>query len=245
MIGIFGGTFDPVHFGHLRSALEVKDIFGLDEVRLIPCAMPPHRESPAVTAAMRLQMLALAIKNQPGLKIDTRELERYERQQTPSYMVDTLESLRQEFPHETLLLFIGTDAFKYLTGWHQWQRLFDYAHIVVLTRPGFAIQQLIAKDGVYAASPPGADAAIAKDGVYAASPPGAGAADDFFKLRLAGDITELAQATAGKLYFQQITQLDISATAIRHIIAQKQNPGFLLPDAVIEYIKQHQLYGTH
>ena len=228
MIGIFGGTFDPVHFGHLRSALEVKDVFGLDEVRLIPCAMPPHRESPAVTAAMRLQMLALAIKNQPGLKIDTRELERYERQQTPSYMVDTLESLRQEFPHETLLLFIGTDAFKYLTGWHQWQRLFDYAHIVVLMRPGFATQQLIAKDGV-----------------YAASPPGAGAADDFFKLRLAGDITELAQATAGTLYFQQITQLDISATAIRNIIAQKQNPGFLLPDAVIEYIKQNRLYETH
>ncbi len=262
MIGIFGGTFDPVHFGHLRSALEVKDIFGLDEVRLIPCAMPPHRESPAVTAAMRLQMLALAIKNQPGLTIDTRELDRYQLQQTPSYMVDTLESLRQEFSNETLLLFIGTDAFEHLTGWHQWQQLFDYAHIVVLTRPGFAIQPLIAKDGVYAASPPGADAAIAKDGVYAASPPGAdaaiakdgvyaasppgaGAADDFFKLRLAGDITELAQATAGKLYFQQITQLDISATAIRNIIAQKQNPGFLLPDAVIEYIKQHQLYGTH
>jgi len=245
MIGIFGGTFDPVHFGHLRSALEVKDIFGLDEVRLIPCAMPPHRESPAVTAAMRLQMLALAIKNQPGLTIDTRELDRYQLQQTPSYMVDTLESLRQEFSNETLLLFIGTDAFEHLTGWHQWQQLFDYAHIVVLTRPGFAIQPLIAKDGVYAASPPGAGAAIAKDGVYAASPPGAGAADDFFKLRLAGDITELAQATAGKLYFQQITQLDISATAIRNIIAQKQNPGFLLPDAVIEYIKQHQLYGTH
>jgi nicotinate-nucleotide adenylyltransferase len=95
----------------------------------------------------------------------------------------------------------------------------------VLTRPGFAIQQL--------------------DGVYAASPPGVGAADDFFKLRLVGDIAELAQATAGKLYFQQITQLDISATAIRNIIAQKQNPGFLLPDAVIEYIKQNRLYETH
>ena len=77
MIGIFGGTFDPVHYGHLRSALEVKDIFGLDEVRLIPCANPPHREQPAVTAEMRLQMLELAIKNQPGLKIDTRELDRY------------------------------------------------------------------------------------------------------------------------------------------------------------------------
>ncbi|MFZ2407362.1 MAG: nicotinate-nucleotide adenylyltransferase [Methylobacter sp.] len=211
MIGIFGGTFDPVHYGHLRSALEVKDIFGLDEVRLIPCANPPHREQPAVTAKMRLQMLELAIKNQPDLKIDTRELDRYDLHQAPSYMVDTLKSLRQEFPSEPLLLFIGTDAFKHLTGWHQWQRLFDYAHIVVMTRPGFEIQEL----------------------------------DDFFKARLAVDIKELARAIAGKLCFQQVTQLDISATAIRDIIARKQNPGFLLPDAVIEYIKQHKLYETH
>lgn len=212
MIGIFGGTFDPIHYGHLRSALEVKDIFGLDEIRLIPCANPPHRNQPAVTAEMRLQMLELAIKNQPGLKIDTRELDRHKASdQTPSYMVDTLASLRQEFPTESLLLFIGTDAFKHLTGWHQWQRLFDYAHIVVMTRPGFEIQQL----------------------------------DDFFKARLAVDIKELVQVNAGKLCFRQVTQLDISATAIREIIARKLNPGFLLPDAVIEYIKQHKLYETH
>lgn len=211
MIGIFGGTFDPIHYGHLRSALEVKDIFGLNEVRLIPCASPPHREQPAVTAGMRLQMLTLAIKNQPGLKIDTRELDRHKASdQTPSYMVDTLKSLRQEFPTEPLLLFIGTDAFKHLTSWHQWQQLFDYAHIVVMTRPGFETQEL----------------------------------NDFFKARLA-EAKELAQASAGKLCFQQVTQLDISATAIRAMIADKQNPGFLLPDAVIEYIKQHKLYETH
>jgi nicotinate-nucleotide adenylyltransferase len=212
MIGIFGGTFDPVHYGHLRSALEVKDIFGLDEVRLIPCANPPHREQPAVTPDMRLQMLELAINNQSGLKIDTRELDRYKvSDQMPSYMVDTVKSLRQEFKDEPLLLFIGSDAFKHLTGWHQWQRLFDYAHIVVMTRPGFETQQL----------------------------------DDFFKARLAKNSKELAQDTAGKLCFQQVTQLDISATAIRNIIADKLNPGFLLPDAVIEYIKQHQLYEAH
>ncbi|MGZ5028648.1 MAG: nicotinate-nucleotide adenylyltransferase [Methylobacter sp.] len=210
MIGIFGGTFDPVHYGHLRSALEVKDIFGLEEVRLIPCANPPHREQPGVTAERRLRMLELAIKNQPGLKIDTRELDRYKVDQTPSYMVDTLKSLRQEFPNEPLLLFIGTDAFRHLTGWHQWQRLFDYAHIVVMTRPGFSAE----------------------------------AFDDFFNARLAGDISQLTKAISGRLFFQQITQLDISATAIRNIIARKQNPVFLLPDAVIEYIKQHKLYET-
>ena len=138
MIGIFGGTFDPVHYGHLRSALEVKDIFGLSEVRLIPCAQPPHREQPAATALMRLHMLELAIENQPGLIIDTRELNR----QGVSYMVDTLKSLRQEFPNEPLLLFIGSDAFNHLKTWHQWQHLFDTAHIVVMTRPGFEINYL-------------------------------------------------------------------------------------------------------
>lgn len=211
-IGLFGGTFDPVHYGHLRSALEVKNDFGLDEVRIIPCAQPPHRKQPEANAAMRLQMLELAIKNQAGLTIDTRELDRHKLSElTPSYMVDTLKSLRQDFKDASLLLFIGSDAFKHLTGWHQWQQLFDYAHLVVLTRPGFETQGL----------------------------------DDFFNARLAKDIKELAQNPAGKLFLSQVTQLDISATAIRNMIAKKQNPGFLLPDAVIEYIKQHQLYETY
>ncbi|MDD5462071.1 MAG: nicotinate-nucleotide adenylyltransferase [Methylococcales bacterium] len=207
MIGIFGGTFDPVHYGHLRSALEVKDIYGLTEVRLIPCAQPPHREQPVATPPMRLHMLELAIKDQPGLVIDTRELNR----DGASYMVDTLISLRQEFKDEPLMLFIGSDAFNYLKTWHQWQHLFDFAHIIVMTRPGFEIHNI----------------------------------DDFFKARLASGISELAQCAAGKLYFQQITQLDISATAIRSIIAKQQNPGFLLPDSVIAYIRQHKLYQRH
>ncbi len=207
MIGIFGGTFDPIHYGHLRAALEVKEIFGLTEVRLIPSSQPPHREQPAATSQMRLHMLELAIKNQPGLMIDTRELNRH----GASYMVDTLKSLRQEFPIEPLLLFIGSDAFNHLKTWHQWQHLFDFAHIVVLTRPGFEIQNL----------------------------------DDFFKARLAIRRSELAHNIAGKLYFQQITQLDISATAIRNMIAKQQNPGFLLPDTVITYIRQHRLYQRH
>ncbi len=207
MIGILGGTFDPVHYGHLRSALEVKEIFGLSEIRLIPSAQPPHREQPAATASMRLHMLELAIQIQPGLIIDTRELNRH----GTSYMVDTLKSLRQEFLNEPLLLFIGSDAFNHLKTWHQWQHLFDTAHVVVMTRPGFETQNL----------------------------------DEFFKARLATGITELAHNVAGKLYFQQVTQLDISATAIRNMIAEQKNPGFLLPDSVIAYIRQHKLYQRH
>ena len=207
MIGIFGGTFDPIHYGHLRSALEVKEIFGLTEVRLIPSAQPPHREQPAATALMRLQMLELAVKNQPGLIIDTRELNR----NGVSYMVDTLKSLRKEFKDEPLLLFVGSDAFNHLKTWYQWQQLFDYAHIVVMTRPGFNILNL----------------------------------DEFFKARLTNEITELAHNLEGKLYFQQVTQLDISATAIRDMIMEQRNPGFLLPDTIIAYIRQHKLYQRH
>lgn len=204
MIGIFGGTFDPVHYGHLRSALEVKEIFGLDEVRLIPSSQPPHRSQPHATANMRVQMLKLAIANQPGLIIDTREIDRA----GFSYMVLTLESLRQEFPDKPLLLFIGSDAFNQLTSWYQWQRLFDFAHIVVLTRPGFAVLQL----------------------------------DEFFAVRQTSDREQLSQQLSGKLYCQPITQLDISATAIRKIFADRRSPAFLLPDAVIAYINQNKLY---
>ncbi|MDP3334956.1 MAG: nicotinate-nucleotide adenylyltransferase, partial [Methylococcaceae bacterium] len=181
MIGIFGGTFDPVHYGHLRSALEVKELFGLDEVRLIPCYQPPHRDQPKASATMRLQMLQQAINHEPGLIVDSRELDRA----GPSYMVDTLKSLREEFSEQTLLLFIGSDAFENLTRWHRWQQLFAYAHLVVLTRPGYAIKTL----------------------------------DSFFNPRLANAKTELSKTPAGSIFFQPVTQLDISDSAIRNMIA--------------------------
>jgi nicotinate-nucleotide adenylyltransferase len=204
MIGIFGGTFDPVHYGHLRSALEVKEIFGLDEVRFIPSAKPPHRQAPKASSALRLAMLKLAIEDQPGFVTDTREVER----EGPSYMVLTLESLRRDFPRKALLLFIGGDAFNQLKGWHQWERLFDYAHVVILNRPGYALPPL----------------------------------DDFYKLRLVEGKESLARSLSGSLYFQEITQLDISATAIRTMLSNSSDPRYLLPDSVLNYIRQHNLY---
>lgn len=134
MIGIYGGTFNPVHYGHLRTALEVKELFELEQLRLIPCRLPPHRDEPQVPAHLRLQMLEAAVADTYGFSIDRRELDR----EGPSYMVDTLHSLRNEIGNMPLLLFIGADAFAGLESWHQWQRLFDYAHIVVMTRPGYA-----------------------------------------------------------------------------------------------------------
>jgi nicotinate-nucleotide adenylyltransferase len=137
MIGIFGGTFDPVHFGHLRPALEVMQALALEQVRFIPNQIPPHRETPWLDAATRKTLLQLALAETPGFVLDERELQRT----GPSYMIDTLESLRADFPDTTFCLIIGMDAFAELPSWHRWQALLQYCHLVVTTRPGFAWPQ--------------------------------------------------------------------------------------------------------
>ena len=131
-IGILGGTFDPVHIGHLRGALEVAEMFGLDELRLIPNARPPHRDTPNCSAQDRLAMVRLAVQDLPPLCVDARELER----EKPSYTIDTLISLRAEVGQDDqLLLVVGWDAFCGLPTWHRWEELLDYCHILVLQRP--------------------------------------------------------------------------------------------------------------
>lgn len=133
MIGVYGGTFDPVHYGHLRTALEVKEAVGLDEVRLLPCRQPPHRDVPGATAEQRLLLLQAALADaEPGFRVDTRELER----PGPSYMVDTLASIRAETGSEPLCLIVGLDAFLGLHRWHRWRELPDLAHVLVMQRPG-------------------------------------------------------------------------------------------------------------
>jgi len=131
-IGIFGGTFDPIHFGHLRPALELCENLKLDTVRMMPCHLPAHRDQPGATTAQRIDMLRLAIGDSTSLEIDTRESDR----DSYSYSVDTLELFRSEFPDAQLLFSMGMDSFARLTQWHQWERLFELAHLVVIDRPG-------------------------------------------------------------------------------------------------------------
>ncbi len=133
MIGIFGGTFDPVHYGHLRPALEVQQALGLNEIRFIPAGQPPHRDAPQATASHRLAMLRAAVDDQPGFLVDEREIQR----DGPSYMVDTLASLRAEVGEQPLLLVLGYDAFLGLPAWHEWHRLIELAHLVITHRPGW------------------------------------------------------------------------------------------------------------
>lgn len=130
-IGILGGTFDPVHVGHLRAAIEMRDALDLAEVRLLPAHVPPHRPQPAASAEHRLALLRLAVRGVPGIRIDERELGRA----GPSYTVDTLSELRAELGARPLCLLVGEDAFRGLSTWHRWQALFDLAHVVVMQRP--------------------------------------------------------------------------------------------------------------
>lgn len=134
-MGVFGGTFDPIHFGHLRTAHELLKALSLSEVRFLPCGLPPHRARPVASAPERLAMVGVALEGQQGFVLDDRELER----DGPSYSVDTLESLKQDFPDTALCLIVGMDAFLGLPRWHRWQRIVELAHIVVAHRPGWRV----------------------------------------------------------------------------------------------------------
>jgi nicotinate-nucleotide adenylyltransferase len=131
-IGILGGTFDPVHHGHLRLALEVFEALQLQEVRLIPAKNPPHRNTPVADSRHRSAMLQQAINGTRGLVIDERELHR----EGNSYTVDSVADIRAEAGDQPLCLIMGMDAFQALDTWHRWQQLTDFVHIVVVNRPG-------------------------------------------------------------------------------------------------------------
>ncbi|SEO85962.1 nicotinate-nucleotide adenylyltransferase [Luteibacter sp. UNC138MFCol5.1] len=133
-LAILGGTFDPIHHGHLRAAWEAAEALHA-EVRLVPARTPPHRPPPVADAAGRVALLRAALAGQDRLTLDTRELDR----DGPSYTVDTLASLRADVgPDRPLVLLVGADAFAGLASWHLWRDLFTFAHVGVLTRPGAA-----------------------------------------------------------------------------------------------------------
>jgi nicotinate-nucleotide adenylyltransferase len=208
VIGILGGTFDPVHYGHLRCALEVQQDCGLEQVRFMPCGQPPHRRPPAADAARRLAMLEAATCDHPGFRVDTREL----RRDGPSYTVDTLLSLREELPDAPLCLLLGMDAFLGLPSWSRWERLIELAHLIVMCRPG-------------------ADPALA-----------AAPLRELLQARRVESPRELRQQPAGAILLQPVTQLDISASRIRDLIARGRSVRYLLPDRVLDHIRRERLY---
>jgi nicotinate-nucleotide adenylyltransferase len=212
-IGLLGGTFDPIHFGHLRLAEELAEVLNLDCVRLIPAGQPPHRGQPRASAAHRMEMARLAVAGNPRFVIDVREIER----DSPSYSVDTLAELRAELPPATsLVLCMGGDAFLGLTTWHEWRRLFDLAHIAVAHRPGISASW---EDAL-------------PDPLRT-----------LLSARRCEQASDLADKPAGRVFLHTITQLDISASQIRHRALCGKSLRYLLPDSVIDYITENHLYA--
>ncbi len=209
MIGILGGTFDPVHFGHLRPALDVRQALGLDEIRLLPCHVPPHRPQPLASTQQRTLMLQAAIAGVDGFVIDEREFER----DGLSYTFDTLQSLRKDLPGKTLCLLVGMDAFRGLPTWHRWHELLNHCHIVVMTRPR-------------------------------AKFPEKGELAEYIHMHRARDAAMLRTQPTGLLWFQEVTQLEISATRLRALLAAGEQADFLLPAGVLDLIHIQGLYGT-
>lgn len=208
-IGMLGGTFDPVHLGHLRSAIEVREALGLDKLHMIPAPQPPLRDTPQVSAVQRFELLKAGIGDTPGLLADDRELHR----DGPSYSVDTLSELRQQYGDKVpLVMVIGFDAFLRLARWHNAERLFDFAHLVVISRPGYqspwpeALKELVGN-------------------------------------REVSSVQSLMHNTHGGLLMLTLPSLmAISATYIRERLQAGKSVRYLLPESVEQAIFKYGLY---
>lgn len=213
-IGILGGTFDPIHCGHLRLAQEALEQCGLSTVRFIPSGTPPHRDAPHASAEHRLAMTRLALQGNPAFLLDEREIHL----SNPCYTVDTLSSLRSELGlQQPLCLLLGGDAFLQLHTWHDWKKLFALAHIVVMQRAG---------------APPLGNAMSKANTALQAE----------YQARLAPAPRALHEAPAGAILVIDMPALEISATGIRERCMAGNSIRYLLPDTVAHYILTHKLY---
>jgi len=207
-IGILGGMFDPVHCGHLRLALEAHRQLDLQEIRLTPLYNPPHRAAPIADASQRLAMLQLAIRNTRGLTADDRELIR----RGTSYTIDTVRSLRIEHPQQPLCVIIGMDEFRKLDTWRDWPILLDFAHLIIVDRPGL---QPLTDQPVLA---------------------------ELLRSHQTQDPYALTAATAGAIVKISAPLLAISSTYIRDLIHTGNSIKYLTTDQVIDYIEKEKLY---
>lgn len=194
--GVFGGMFDPIHFGHLRAAHELHESLGLEAVGFFPAGDPPHRAAPAADAKTRLAMLRAAVADDDRFLVDDREL----RRPGPSYTILTLEEMRAERGAQPLVLILGMDAFADIDSWHRAGELASLAHIVVAERPGSTRPQT------------GLPALLLAE-------------------RRCDDPARLMHAPAGLVFVTANTQLDLSSSAVRAVIAAGRDPRYLMPEA--------------
>ncbi|MEO1957747.1 MAG: nicotinate-nucleotide adenylyltransferase [Methylophilaceae bacterium] len=210
LVGIFGGTFNPIHFGHLRIAQELADALALDEVKFVPSANPPHKDNVIVSAERRSAMVKMTIADNPLFSVDELELNRG----GASYTIDTLISLRESLGKDSsLCLMMGSDAFIQLNTWNRWQELLDYAHILLVQRPSAKPQEAL----------PSEVKALLRD-------------------HYTDQHADLNNENSGAIIMQQIAAQDVSSTHIRHLLQHGESVRYLMPDVVVKYINQHQLY---
>jgi len=212
-IGILGGTFNPIHYGHLRMAQELAEGLGIDSIRFIPAANPPHKSTHNISASHRATMVDLAIANNKLFHLDDQELKRTGH----SYTIDTLQNLRNELGHEvSIILLMGSDAFTQFDTWHRWQEIITLCHIAMVQRPQASKIEPSRK----------------------LSP----ILENFLHNHYTETSDDLHTSPAGHITMRQITALDISSTAIRDAFQHSNSARYLMPDSVIDYIQAHQLY---
>lgn len=218
-IGLFGGTFNPIHFGHLRAALEVREGCGLDRVLLIPAAVPPHKESGALAAAAdRLRMIELAVEGEPGITVSDVEI----RRAGPSFTVDTVRHFQRELPAGTdIFLIVGLDAFLEIDTWKSFRELLALVPVIVISRPDAAHRSA------------GSEREAVADFIRSRiSPP----------RTLSGDSAGFsAEGVRGVTLFP-VTALDVSSSRIRDLAAAGRSIRFLVPEPVRQHIKARGLY---
>jgi nicotinate-nucleotide adenylyltransferase len=213
-IGVLGGTFDPIHYGHLRLAEELAERLRLGEVRLVPSGTPPHRSAPTVAAEHRLAMTRLAAADNARFTVDEREV----RRAGPGYTFDTLNELRAEAGEaQPLALLLGADAFLEFATWHRWHEILGLAHVAIAHRPGSPVERWTER----------MPQPLARE----------------YSARLMQQPLAIHLSPAGGIVVVPFTALDISATAIRDMLQAGASPRYLLPGAVLDYIRSHKLYA--
>jgi nicotinate-nucleotide adenylyltransferase len=213
LVGIFGGTFDPIHYGHLRIAEEIVKIVGLQKMYFVPAGMPRLRHSPVASPQHRVEIVRLAIQKNPDFVLDGREIYR----DGVSYSIDTVREFKQEFGEEIrLCLVLGADAFIKLPEWNNWKELFNLCHFIVSTRPGYSltlIKELLSKE-----------------------------LREECSQRWVSNTESLRKDTSGLIFIASTTMLDISATSIRAHIAAGRSVRHLVPSVTVNYISENKLY---
>ncbi|WP_158968399.1 nicotinate-nucleotide adenylyltransferase [Paraglaciecola sp. L3A3] len=212
-LGIFGGTFDPIHKGHIYPVLEAANITEINKIAMIPCYIPSHKSAACVSSEHRLKMIELICDEHPILYPDARDINRG----VATYSVETLSELRAEFPTRPLCFFIGSDSLQTLLTWHKWQQILSLCHFVVCTRQETTT-------------------------CSSENMPQDQALQDLLQQRQTNNPVDLHNNLAGHIFLANTQPLTMSSTLLRKQLEAGKSVEELIPSSILTYIHQHKLY---